>query len=233
LFIKPSSMSTLGRLFGKSPFTPLQEHMANVTSCVRKSRELFVLLDADDYEGIAKLSKKISKLEHVADLSKMDIRNNLPRGIFLPVHRSNILEVLTLQDSLADKAEDIGILLTLREINLYKSIRKSFSAFLDKNYEAFELVWKVIDQIDELVEFSFTGSEAIRVNEMVEDVAFAEYEADKLQRTLLKELYNMDDKKILSVAEFLLVIHLVQEIAQISNLSEKLAYRIRMMLEIK
>jgi len=225
-------MSTLGRLFGKSPFTPLQTHMAKVTECVRKSKELFILLEAKDYNGIAKLAKKISKLEHAADLTKIELRNNLPRGIFLPVHRSNILEVLTLQDSLADKAEDIGILLTFRNIILYPEIREAFSAFLSKNYEAFEGVWKVIDQIDELVEFSFSGLEAVKVNEMVEEVAYAEYEADKLQRTLMKILYNMDTKKV-AIAEFILIIQLVQEIAQLSNLSEKLAYRVRMMLEIK
>ncbi len=225
-------MSTLGRLFGKSPFTPLQTHMAKVTECVRKSKELFTLLEARDYDGIAKLAKKISKLEHAADLTKIELRNNLPRGIFLPVHRSNILEVLTLQDSLADKAEDIGILLTFRNIILYPEIMDAFSEFLSKNYEAFERVWKVIDQIDELVEFSFSGLEAVKVNEMVEEVAFAEYEADKLQRTLMKILYNMDTQKV-AIAEFILIIQLVQEIAQLSNLSEKLAYRVRMMLEIK
>ena len=41
-------MRTIARLFGKSPFSPLQTHMKKVSACIKKLSEIFAVLD--DYE---------------------------------------------------------------------------------------------------------------------------------------------------------------------------------------
>lgn len=106
-------MLTIAKLFGKSPFAPLRSHMEKVAGCISTLPEIFKALDKQNKEEIEKISKKISKMEHEADLTKNDIRNHLPKSIFMPIARPHFLEILSLQDALADKAEDIAILLTL------------------------------------------------------------------------------------------------------------------------
>ena len=127
-------MRTISKLFGKSPFTPLQAHMRNVAECISKTKELFALMEKGDYDGVFELAKVISKLEHNADLTKNDIRNNLPKGLFMAVDKGSILEILGIQDNLADKAEDIGILLTFRNLTMPAELNEPFNAFLDKNF---------------------------------------------------------------------------------------------------
>ncbi len=224
-------MRTIAGLFGKSPFTPLQRHMQSVRECIDKVPVLFEELEKNDYEGISRTAKEISNLEHVADLTKNDIRLNLPKGLFLPVDRGNLLEILSLQDSLADKAEDIGMLLTLKQVKLPEDLKILFKTFLAKNLEAFQKANEIINQLDELLEYSFGGREAIKVNELIDEVAFKEHEADKIQHELVKSLFNLN----LSIPfqDFILLKQLIGEISSISNLSEKLAYRIRIMLELK
>jgi len=224
-------MRTIAGLFGKSPFTPLQRHMQSVRECIDKVPVLFEELEKNDFEGISRTAKEISNLEHVADLTKNDIRLNLPKGLFLPVDRGNLLEILSLQDSLADKAEDIGMLLTLKQVKLPEDLKILFKTFLAKNLEAFQKANEIINQLDELLEYSFGGREAIKVNELIDEVAFKEHEADKLQHELVKLLFNLN----LSIPfqDFILLKQLIGEISSISNLSEKLAYRIRIMLELK
>ncbi|MFQ5335887.1 MAG: TIGR00153 family protein [Flavobacteriales bacterium] len=224
-------MRTIAKLFGKSPFTPLQRHMQSVLECVDKVQVLFEQLAAGDCNGIAKTAKEISNLEHVADLTKNEIRNNLPKGLFLPVDRGNLLEILSLQDSIADKAEDIGMLLTLRQVVLPDELKKEFGTFLNKNLEAFHKAYNIIDQLDELLEYSFGGREAVKVNEMVDEVAFNEHEADKLQHRLVKSLFNLSES--IPYQDFILLKQMMEEISAISNYSEKLAYRVRFMLDIK
>ena len=224
-------MRTIAGLFGKSPFTPLQRHMQSVRECIDKVPVLFEKLEKNDFEGISRTAKEISNLEHVADLTKNDIRLNLPKGLFLPVDRGNLLEILSLQDSLADKAEDIGMLLTLKQVKLPEDLKILFKTFLAKNLEAFQKANEIINQLDELLEYSFGGREAIKVNELIDEVAFKEHEADKIQHELVKSLFNLN----LSIPfqDFILLKQLIGEISSISNLSEKLAYRIRIMLELK
>jgi predicted phosphate transport protein (TIGR00153 family) len=141
------------------------------------------------------------------------------------------LEILSIQDTIADKTEDIGVLMTLKKLEPLEAIKDDLKIFLDKNIEAVQHAHLVIRQMDELLQSSFVGKEAEKVQQMVEEVAYMEHEADILQRKLLKKLYNMDDK--LHYSSFILWINIMQAIAALGNLAENLTNRVRMLLELK
>ena len=224
-------MSVLKNLFTRSPFSPLQSHMEKVAACVAKLDELYKAFIASDFDRIGELAVEISELEHAADLTKNDIRNSLRKGLFLPVNRSDLLEILSLQDTIADKAEDIGVLMTLKKLKPIKGMEDDLKEFLRKNIESVEYVHRIIREIDELVQASFGGKEAEKVRQMVAEVAYMEHEADVMLHALLKKLYNMDDS--LPYSTFLLWIHILQAVAALGNTSEKLANRVSMLLESK
>ena len=125
-------MLTIARLFGKSPFAPLQTHMNKVGSCVDKLVRIFDILLKGDSEKIERLVEELSQLEHEADLTKNDIRNHLPKSLFLPIDRSHFLEILSIQDSIADKAEEIGILLTLKPLGMLANLKTASKIPLKK-----------------------------------------------------------------------------------------------------
>ena len=78
-------MLTIARLFGKSPFPPLQTHMDKVIFCIGELPNLFKAFLEQGGDVIQKIGQKISQLEHEADLTKNDIRNHLPKSLFLPL----------------------------------------------------------------------------------------------------------------------------------------------------
>lgn len=222
---------TLAKLFGRSPFAPLQTHMTKVSSCVNEIPGLFKALKQKDFSLVEKIAQNISKKEHEADLTKNDIRNNLPTGLFLPITRQSLLEILSLQDNIADKAENAAILLTFLPLQVDPFFDVDFQEFLDKNLETFNGVSNIIKELNELLESSFGGSEAEKVKQMVHDVAYKEHECDLLQRKLLKKfLEKSDDMK---TGHFFLWMKVIEELSGISNESEKLANRVRMTLEVK
>jgi predicted phosphate transport protein (TIGR00153 family) len=224
-------MLTILNLFGRSPFAPLQSHMERVSQCVHKTVELFDALQSENFKKLDEIANEISELEHQADLTKNDIRNHLPRTLYLAIDRNNLLEILAIQDSIADSAEDIAALCTLKILKMPDSLKKDFKNFLLKNIECFNGARNIIKELHDLLESSFGGIEAEKVRSMVDDVSFKEHEADVLQHKLLKDLYAAEDK--MSYGTF----HLWQKIfaatASISNLSEKLANRVRMNLDLK
>ncbi|MCA9742290.1 MAG: TIGR00153 family protein [Deferribacteres bacterium] len=224
-------MSILKNLFVRSPFSPLQSHMEKVASCVQKADELFDAYFNHDYASMETLAEEISELEHSADLTKNEIRNNLPTGLFLAVNRSALLEILALQDTIADRTEDIGVLMNLKKLEPLESIKDDLRSFIDKNTEAVAHAHQIIREMDELLQASFGGKEAEKVRQMVDEVAYMEHEADIIQRKLLKKLYNMEDS--LHYSSFILWINVMQCIAALGNLAEKLAHRIRALLDIK
>ena len=224
-------MRTLAKLFAKSPFAPLQKHMQDVNECVKKVKEIFEALEENDSKSVSRISIEISKLEAIADTTKNELRNHLPGGLFMPVSKAALLEILSLQDDIADDCEDIGILLTLKDLTLKDIFKDDFKSFLNKNFETYELVKEIIDEFDNLLETSFTGREAEKVRSMVSNVALKEHETDLTQRKLLKNIFSNEDQ--FTHAEFQLWLLILREIRTLSNTSEKLAHRIRNLLDLE
>lgn len=230
-FIKKTTMLNISRLFGKSPFSPLQSHMKKVSLCIEKLSAIFTAFSKMDMGKMEKLSIDLSSMENEADLTKNDIRNHLPKSLFLPIDRAHFLEILSIQDSIADKAEDIGILLTLRPLESFNHFHADLVALFKKNELVFMDAKHIIEEIDELLESSFGGIEAEKVKTMVEQTAEKEHEADKMQQALMKRLFTEGDS--LNVPTFYLWMRLIEEVGALSHLSERLANRIRMILELK
>ncbi len=224
-------MLTIAKLFGKSPFSPLQGHMKKVGTCIKKLSEIFETLEKKQYGKIASLVDELSKLEHEADLTKNDIRNHLPKSLFLPIDRSQLLEILSIQDSIADKAEEIGNLLLLYPEEGFQVFTSTFGDFFHKNLETFWDARQIIKEFDELLESSFGGVEAEKVKAMADQTSFKEHQADVLKTQVRREFFQVADK--LSPSIFYLSTKLIDEVGSISHISECLANRIRTILELK
>lgn len=224
-------LGTLLNLFGRSPFAPLRSHMDNVTVCVHSLLDLFDAVECKDYVTAEAIAEKIGELEHKADITRNDILNHLPKSLYLPIDRGHLVEILNTQDEIADKAEDVAVLVTLKPIEIQDHFRTEFREFLLKNISTFDSAALIIKEMNELLESSFGGIEAEKVRAMVEDVSYKEHEVDILQRDLLKKLFQSEDK--MTYTTFHLWQKIFEETASISDLAEALAFRIRLTLELK
>ncbi|MFB6372891.1 MAG: DUF47 family protein, partial [Bradymonadaceae bacterium] len=130
--------SILG-LFAESPFGPLRELAHKVQACAEEVPVLFDALFEGDYEAVHAKAEEISDLEHEADVAKDKVRDRLPKTIFLPVDRRDLLDVIAILDAVADCAEDVGILFTLREMEPHEELVDDLRKLLRR-------VMKVVDQ---------------------------------------------------------------------------------------
>lgn len=204
--------------------------MEQVATCVHLLPELFRQIEEGDFAKAGAVAEKIQGHEHEADHIKNDIRNHLPKSLFLPIDRSQLLDILSMQDSLADRAQDVAVVCTLKDLS-FGPWKEDFKAFLEKNMDCFNEALKIIEELHDLLESSFGGLEAQKVRTMVELVAFKEHEADLIQRKLLKSFFNTEEK--LSMSSFQLWLKVFEALGEISNISEALANRVRMTLELK
>ncbi|MCY3974782.1 MAG: TIGR00153 family protein [Simkaniaceae bacterium] len=222
-------LTTIARLFGKSPFLPLQSHMKKVSLCIKKLTEIFEHLPSGSSDALEPLVKELSHLEHEADLTKNDIRNHLPKSLFLPIDRGQFLEILAIQDSISDQAERIGNHLVLYplEKELYGDLR----ALYEQNVKAFWDARTIVKELQGLLQTSFGGMEAEKVKTIIENTSYLEHEADTMKYEMLKKFFSGSENR--SGPVFYLYIQLVEKINEISHISESLANRIRMILELK
>ncbi|MCP2521170.1 DUF47 family protein, partial [SCandidatus Aminicenantes bacterium Aminicenantia_JdfR_composite] len=71
---------------------------------VKKIRNVIEAYCEIDLEKLTKLDAEISEIEHKADKIKQNIRSNLPSSVLLPIERQDLLEFLSQQDKIADRA---------------------------------------------------------------------------------------------------------------------------------
>jgi len=224
-------MLTILSLFARSPFAPLESHIEIVSQCVHNYPKLFDAISKRDLNLANQIAEEIYSLEHHADMIKNDIRNHLPKTLILPIARHQILEILHVQDRIADHAQDGAIMAMLKPLQFFPSFEEQFLKFLAMNIETFDTAKKIIKEIHELVESSFGGIEAERVRRMVDYVAHQEHEVDLIQRNLLKTLFQAESE--MSYGTFYQWQRVIESVSSFSNLSENLAYRVRMTLELK
>lgn len=224
-------MITIARLFGKSPFSPLQNHMKKVSYCIEKLTSLFDSLAKKEKEKIEKIERDLSALRDEADQTKNDIRNHLPKSLFLPMDRTHFLDILSIQNSIANQAEELAFLLSCRPLEPIGDLQPGLEMLYKKNIEVFWQAKKIIAELDELLESSFGGIGAEKVRNLVEQTALQEKEARQWKKNLMKILLSQNPE--LPASAFYLWEQIIQQIGNIGVLSERLSNRIRMILELK
>ena len=119
-------------LFRRSPFTTLQQHMRVVVQCVDEVPGLFEALTSERRAEIVTIKDRIFALEEQADQIKNQLREQLPRSLFMPVDRRDLLDVLDMQDSIADVSQDIAGLLVERSMVVPEPLKESLLPFVQK-----------------------------------------------------------------------------------------------------
>lgn len=221
-------MSIISKLFGKSPFEPLYQHMCRVKKCVDLIKPLMQAFFDEDFEKVTEITKKIFKAEHEADLMKKEIRINLPKGIFLPVARGDILRFLKEQDNIADATEDLAVLLAMRRMKVPTELKEELHSLVDDVIEAFDLTMKVSSEIKILAETSFGGAEAHKVMEMIEKIKIKEWEADKAQMRAAQKMFSLEDQ--LDPVSVMMWMNIFRELGNLANHAENTGDQLRIML---
>ena len=221
-------MPMIRDLFRQSPFEPLRYHMKTVMECVAVVRPMFEAVRDARYDDLQALAKKVFKVEHEADIIKDDIRRTIPKRFFLPVYRGDLLGYLKLQDDMADSAEDIAVLLTIKNLTLPATLVEPTFKYLDKVDDVCRRMGGIADFLPTLVEGDMAGEEAEQALAMVTAVEKAEWEADRLQYTLSQKLFALEDE--MKATDIVLWFRVFGELGQLANFAEKTGDRLRRML---
>lgn len=223
-----SGVSKIQELFRASPFEPLRFHMEKVMDCVAYVRPMFEAVRDAKYDVLKSLAKKVFKTEHKADIIKDGIRQAIPKRFFLPVYRGDLLGYLKLQDDMADSAEDIAVLLTIKNLALPTELVDLTFEYVAKVDEVCQQTRDIADYLPTLVEGDMVGKEAKEVLERIAAVEKAEWEADRLQYALSQKLFALEDE--MKPTDIMLWFRIFGELGQLANFAEKTGDRLRRML---
>ena len=221
-------MRTILSMFAKSPFKPLVSHIDKVNECVSQIVPLFEAYKSGDYIKVEKISQQIEKAEHKADKIKDNIRQHLPQSIFLPVDKRDFMHLLSAQDDIADAVEDLTVIMRLKNIEIPEELLEPLMDLVQHVVDIANAACSMIRELEDLLESSFGGAEAEKIEKMAQELGTSEWEADKKQFLIAKKLFSMDDK--LNAAELFLLNELIKNLGGVADQSEKIGKTLRMFL---
>lgn len=182
------------KLFGPSPIAPIQEHIATCEKCALGLRPFLEAVLSEKSDDLARYYEQISALEGDADELKKEIRLNLPRSLFLPVSRNNLLEVLHVQDRIANAAKDIAGLMLGREMKLPAAIHQEFMDYVDVSVLTVTCARVAMDELNDLVTAGFSGREIEFIESKLDLLNNAESESDKHQIKVRQALFRLESE---------------------------------------
>ncbi|WP_372865537.1 TIGR00153 family protein [Spongiibacter sp.] len=221
-------LNKLNNLFGKSPFEPIQEHIKKAEACAMALQPFISAVIAKDWDSANTAQQQIVKLEHDADLIKKQIRLNLPSNLFLPVPRSDLLELISMQDRIANCAKDIAGLMLGRQMEIPAPLIETMSKYVDLAIATSSQARKAIEELDELLETGFRGHEVKLVENMIEELDRLESEADQLQINIRASLYSIERE--LPPVDVVFLYKIIELIGELSDKSQKVGSRLQIVI---
>jgi predicted phosphate transport protein (TIGR00153 family) len=218
----------ISKIFGASPVGPIQDHMDACYKCSKELITFFGHVVNADWDKVEASRTRIVELEHEADDLKKQIRSQLPKSLFMPVPRQDLLELLLVQDRIANRARDVSGLVLGRRMTIPPTMQQDFLAFVSRNVDAAKQARKSIRELDELYETGFRGAEAKLVESLVEELDQIEDDTDVMQARIRTELFSIE--KDLPPVDVIFLYRVIELTGEIGDMAERIGRRLEVIL---
>jgi predicted phosphate transport protein (TIGR00153 family) len=211
----------------KSPFDGLQKHFKYVKigiSALEKAVKFYMKGDLDNFK---KFGDKVNKSEDLADQVKGNIRNHLPKFIFIPIDKGDFLALLSEADGILDSAEDVVVLMDMRKTKIPKNIKVEFLEIMKKALETVEALGTAMELFKFMLDSSFGGRSRQEIKQVIHSIHKLEHESDLIEKEISKQLFNDSDLDAIAVVHLLKI---VDRMGCMADHSENAADKIRAML---
>lgn len=222
------SINPFVSLFGRSPIGPMQEHIATAYECAANLTPFFQAVTEEDWERVEQVQQEMVRLEKEADKLKRDVRIHLPKSLFLPVPRSDLLELLSVQDKVANRAKDIAGLMLGRQMTIPKPLQPIMLAFVQRSVDACEQALKAMNKLDEILETGFGNREVAHVTEMIEKLEDIEHDTDQIQIEVRRELFKIE--KDFPPIDVIFLYNIIEWIGDVADRAERVGNRLEQLL---
>lgn len=215
-------------MFGRSPIRPLESHMGKVHMCVKELAPFFDAVFAKNWSQVEILQKDIVRLENEADDMKRELRLHFPKSLFMSVSRSDLLELLNVQDRLANKAKDIAGIVMGRRMVFPDVMVTKYLEFLKQCIEASRQANTAIHELDEVLETGYSGNEMKIVESMVANLSRVEHDTDEKQIEIRRILFSLEDT--LSPINVIFLYKIIEWTGELADGAREIGDRLQILL---
>ena len=187
----------------------------------------------DEYVGFWQVTEDaldyaLATLEMKDDALKKKLRLQMPKGLFMPVERRDLLELLLVQDKAANQAKDISGIIVGRKMNFPGAMAELLPAYVTRCEDACRQAKTVIDELDELVETGFAGKEIEIVASIINELDAIEKDTDKIQIKIRAALMKVEQN--LPPVDVIFFYKVIEGIGEVADISQRIGSRVELLL---
>ncbi len=214
-----------GLLASHSPMDGLVEHYDKIAECIATiddSLECYV--SGGVCREFEELTRTIDEIENHADVIKRNIRNHLPKGLFMAVEKPLFLNYTKFQDNILDAAQDALHWLAMRKVSIPESIQKDLIYLLDAVARTTVLLGPALHATIALVHGESLDRDGTK--ECYRKVRSERDNVRKLKNALQKKVYAMD----IDFKDIYQLIHFIDCLDDMGHNTENCADHLRAMI---
>ena len=223
-----SNKGNISSLFGKSPISPLQQHMKKVHSCLKEFGVFAKAASAENWEKAQAAQISIAHKEHKADKLKKKLRMNLPSTFMMPFSRRDLLDVLLIQDSIANITKDLAGLMMSRHMVFPKEFAEDFINLTGLCIKTSGAALVAINELDELLETAFSSRERKIVDQMIKKINELEHDTDIAQSEIREKLFALESN--LPPIDVMFYYRAIEWLGETADAAQKVGSRFEVML---
>ena len=223
-----TNKGNISSLFGKSPISPLQQHMKKVHSCIKEFGVFAKAANAEDWEKAQAAQISIAQKEHKADKLKKKLRMNLPSTFMMPFSRRDLLDVLLIQDSIANITKDLAGLMMTRRMVFPKEFAEDFINLTGLCIKTSAAALVAINELDELLETAFSSRQRKLVHQMIKKINELEHDTDIAQSEIREKLFALESS--LAPVDVMFYYRAIEWLGETADAAQKVGSRFEVML---
>lgn len=214
-------------MFGRSPFQPLLAHIVKASEAADELLPFFEATLSGDWAAAARHRETITRLEHEADELKTELRLNLPNTMFLPVSRSDLLDLISVQDKIANKARDITGIMLGREMQVPEVLAGPMRDYLRTAVAAVGQARKALEELKDLLESGFGRNVSEVMHNLIRELHNLEHQADDQQVAIRRLLFGLESQ--LPPVDVMFLYQIIDWIGELADRAERVGSRLQIL----
>jgi predicted phosphate transport protein (TIGR00153 family) len=146
----------------------------------------------------------------------------------MPVPREDLLELLLVQDKIANRTKDVSGIVLGRKMRIPAEVADQFIEFVERNVDAAKQARKSVRELDELFTTGFRGAEVDLVSGLIEELDQIETDTDDKQAALRAAVFAIEDT--LNPVDAVFIYKVIELTGEVADMAERVGRRLELLL---
>jgi predicted phosphate transport protein (TIGR00153 family) len=146
----------------------------------------------------------------------------------MPFSRRDLLDLLLIQDSIANLTKDVSGLMINRKMMMPKEIAADMIELTDVCIQTSAAALKAVNELDEVLETAFGNRERRLVSSIISDINHLESRSDKIQHVIRTKLFPLEAD--LPPVDVIFYYRAVEWLGELADAAQKVGSRLEVLL---